>query len=278
MTIAPHAPAAQTALRFLALEITGRCQLTCPSQCYAQAGPTHGHGSMTEDDWHRVIDEAAALGTRTVQFIGGEPTLHPSFADLVQHALGVGLAVRVYSNLYRVRLEHWTLYGRANLSLATSYYSDKPAEHDKITGRTGSHQATRANIVEAVRRGIPVKVGILDHGNGQRAKEARADMLALGVQDVGIDRLRAVGNAATTPAVASTTQLCGHCADEKAAILPDVCEIGRFLTAGDVRHGSLKAVLSSPRWAEIAASIPRPHGADPCTPDCAPNDDTCKPA
>lgn len=35
-----------TTLRFLSLEITARCQLTCPSHCYAQAGPTCGHGSF----------------------------------------------------------------------------------------------------------------------------------------------------------------------------------------------------------------------------------------
>jgi MoaA/NifB/PqqE/SkfB family radical SAM enzyme len=73
---------APTRLRFLSLEITGRCQLTCPSHCYAQAGPTRDHGSMTGDDWHRVLDEAVVLGTTTVEFIGGEPTRHPDFTRL----------------------------------------------------------------------------------------------------------------------------------------------------------------------------------------------------
>ncbi|WP_407698543.1 radical SAM protein [Streptomyces cyaneochromogenes] len=86
--------------------MTQRCQLTCSSHCYAQAGPTKGHGTMTGDDWRRVIDEAAAIGVEKVQFIGGEPTLYPEFPDLVRHALGTGLSVQVYSNLYRVRLEH----------------------------------------------------------------------------------------------------------------------------------------------------------------------------
>ncbi|WP_323178858.1 hypothetical protein [Streptomyces sp. NBC_00568] len=35
-----------TMLRFLSLEITARCQLTCLSHCYTQAGPTRGHGSF----------------------------------------------------------------------------------------------------------------------------------------------------------------------------------------------------------------------------------------
>ncbi|MFF3359089.1 radical SAM protein [Streptomyces sp. NPDC002917] len=278
MTIAPEA---LTTLRFLSLEITARCQLTCPSHCYAQAGPTRDHGSMTGADWHRIIDEAAALGTTTVQLIGGEPTQHPDFTELVDHALRLGLHVRVYSNLFRVRDEHWRLFEHPQVSLATSYYSDDPGEHDAITGRRASHTATRANIVEAVRRGVRVKVGIVDMGADQRAEQARAEMLALGVHEVHVGRVRAVGNAAGA-AIPSASSLCGRCGDKKAAVLPDggvsVCEIGRFLTAGSVKSASLASVLASDRWAQATASIPRPAGAAPCDPDCSPNDDTCQPS
>ncbi|MGW1290598.1 radical SAM protein, partial [Streptomyces sp. NPDC002586] len=215
MTFAPEAPT--TALRFLSLEITGRCQLTCPAHCYANAGPTRGHGSMTSDDWHRLIDEAAALGTTTVQLIGGEPTLHPDFADLVEHAIGVDLRVRVYSNLVRVRTEHWTIFQHPKLSLATSYYSDDANEHDAITGRSGSHAATRANIVEALRRRIRVKVGIVDMGAGQRVEQARAEMQALGVHEVRVDQVRAVGNAAGAAVPPPVSALCGRCGNGKAA-------------------------------------------------------------
>lgn len=65
---------------------------------------------MTAEDWHRLIDEAAALGARSVQFIGGETSLHPAFTELVEHALRVGLNVRVHAKLYRVRVEHWRLF------------------------------------------------------------------------------------------------------------------------------------------------------------------------
>jgi MoaA/NifB/PqqE/SkfB family radical SAM enzyme len=261
---------------FLELEITGRCQLTC-GHCYAESGPTTGHGTMTGDDWRRVITEAAALGTKIVQFIGGEPTLSPEFAGLVGHALGAGLRVQVYSNLFRVRAEHWDLFAHPRVSLATSYYSDDPDQHDAVTGRKGSHDATRANIVEATRRGIPLKVGVIHMRDGQRTEEARAEMVALGVGHVNVDQVRAVGNAATA-LIPSTSELCGRCADGKAAILPDgkvaPCVLGRFLPAGDVKNGSLGAVLASPQWAQVAASIPRRQR----TAGCLPDEDSCGPA
>ncbi|MBV9159963.1 MAG: radical SAM protein [Pseudonocardiales bacterium] len=64
------------------LEITGFCQLKC-KHCYADSSPESDHGTMTADDWERVIDDAQALSVDTVQFIGGEPTLYPELPRLV---------------------------------------------------------------------------------------------------------------------------------------------------------------------------------------------------
>ncbi|MFB7868018.1 radical SAM protein [Streptomyces sp. NPDC056069] len=274
MTVLTDRPVAS--LDFLSLELTSRCQLTCPGQCYAEAGPTQGHGSMTAENWHRLIDEAAALETSTVQFIGGEPTLHPAFTELVEHALRVGLSVRVHSNFYKVRAEHWALFEDPRVSVATTYYSDVAAEHDAITGRTGSHTATRAAIVEAVSRKVRLRVTIVDHGNGQRAERARAEMAGLGVT-ASVDKVRAVGRAAGG-LLPSTSSLCGRCANGKAAVLPDgrvaPCEIGRFLATGNVQEKPLAAVLASPEWAQARVSVPARTSADPCGPDCGPSDDS----
>jgi MoaA/NifB/PqqE/SkfB family radical SAM enzyme len=112
---------------------------------------------MTIEAWRKVIAAAVGLGITSVQFIGGEPTLHPGFTRLLEHAIDVGLRVEVFSNLVRVDRESWSLYGHPSVSLATSYYSDLAAEHETVTGRRGSHARTRANIAEAVRRQIPIR-------------------------------------------------------------------------------------------------------------------------
>ncbi|MDT3398409.1 hypothetical protein RKE29_17435 [Streptomyces sp. B1866] len=51
--------------RFAWLEITGLCNLTC-RHCYANSSPKGDHGTMTDTDWFRVIDELDALGVRDV--------------------------------------------------------------------------------------------------------------------------------------------------------------------------------------------------------------------
>jgi MoaA/NifB/PqqE/SkfB family radical SAM enzyme len=119
-------------LRFVWLEITGRCQLTC-HHCYAESEPKGNDGVMLPADWRRVIDEVAQLGGRMVQFVGGEPTLYRGLSDLLHHALGQGLEVEVFSNLVRVSSELWETFARRGVRLATSYYSDDAAEHEAIT-------------------------------------------------------------------------------------------------------------------------------------------------
>ena len=128
-----------------------------------------------------------------MQFNGGEPTLHPDLPTLVKHALGQGLKVEIFSNLVQVTPASWDLFSLTGVSLATSYYSDDPRQHSAITGRRGSHARTRANLAEVVRRGIPVRVGVIDLGDAQRWKQAVAEIKALGVTDVGADDMRGVG-------------------------------------------------------------------------------------
>ncbi|WPB91998.1 radical SAM protein [Streptomyces malaysiensis] len=196
MTTVMESPAASpmTQPRTVELEITGACQLQC-AQCFAESGPTGTHGVMAADQWRRVISDAAALGAREVQLIGGEPTTHPAWAELVDHALSLGLHVEIYSNLFHFKPDWWRLLAREGVRLATSYYSDRAEEHDAITTRPGSHERTRANIAEAVRRGIPPRVGIVSVLPGQRVSEACRELEALGVTAIRTDRMRRLGRA-----------------------------------------------------------------------------------
>lgn len=59
--------------RFLWLDLTLKCQLRC-THCYNSSGPDGTHGAMPRDGWISVLDQAARLGVRSVQFIGGGAT------------------------------------------------------------------------------------------------------------------------------------------------------------------------------------------------------------
>src|SRR5213079_3434700 len=157
------------------------------------------------------------------------------------------------------------------------YYSDDPAEHDRITRRPGSHARTRTNIAEAVRRGIPLRVGIVQLHDGQRVDQARADLEALGVASIRVDRLRELGRGQHA-AGPQTAELCGRCGHGKAAILPDgqvsPCAMARFLDGGNVRTGGLATVLNGAEWKQAVAKVP--HRAGDCSPagGCSPDSDS----
>ncbi|MFE4374014.1 radical SAM protein [Streptomyces sp. NPDC056835] len=261
----------------LELEITGKCQFACV-HCLSESSPQASHGEMTPADWRTVITDAAALGIRTVQLIGGEPTVHPNWQEFAGLALSLGLHVEVYSNLYKVHDEWWDLFTREGVTLGTSYYSDDPAEHDKITGRAGSYARTRCNIREAVTRGITVRAGIVDILPGQRITEARAELESMGVRHINTDRVRAVGRAALPGRAPAFDELCGRCTRGRAAILPNGdlagCVLARDFPAGNVRETRLRDLLGGPVWTALSASIPQPV-RNACTPD---DSSDCDPA
>lgn len=273
---------------FVWLELTGRCQLQCV-HCYADSSPAGTHGVMTAGDWRRVIDQAAELGVSMVQFIGGEPTLHPELPALVDHALAAGVQVEVFSNLVHVTPTLWEIFGRRGMRLACSYYSDEPARHAAVTGRLGSHTRTRANIVEALRRSIPLRVGVIDLADGQRAEQAVAELKGLGVVDVGLDQLRQVGRGVRAQQP-SMNQLCGHCASNVLAISPNgevwPCVLSRWLPVGNAMTASLADILSGEPVEDVRSRLTAhfatrqmpcaPKMCDPqCGPSCGP---ACKPS
>jgi MoaA/NifB/PqqE/SkfB family radical SAM enzyme len=261
------------------LEITGECQLRCV-HCYADSGPGVGHGTMTAADWHRIISDAAKLGVARLQFIGGDPTRHPAFPELLGHAAGTGCRVEVFSNLVHVQDEWWSLFRLPNVSLATSYYSDQAKEHGAVTGSANSHHQTRANIDRAVKWGIPVRVGIIGLDDEQRVEEARTELIRLGVmpEKIKVDRVRGVGRAAQV--APDVSQLCGHCGDKKLAIGPNgqvwPCVLSRFMNTGNVKITPLEEIVTSPEWKAAVATIPAPRRGAGCNPDSDGND--CSPA
>lgn len=68
------------------LEVTDRCNLTCPT-CYAGSSPTYGR--------HRTLEEIKTMldtivknekEPDVVQISGGEPTIHPQFFEILDYA------------------------------------------------------------------------------------------------------------------------------------------------------------------------------------------------
>lgn len=243
------------------LELTSKCDLRC-THCYAESGPQGTHGTMTEGQWISTIDQLAEVGAEMVQFIGGEPTLHPSLPKLIGRALAKGMHVQVHSNLTHISEPMWATLSQAGVSLATSYYSPDRGEHEAVTQRRGSHKRTVSNIQRALQRGIPLQVGIIGVNEGQNVDGAKAELIEFGVPPdrIGVDYLRQVGRGIRDQEP-STDQLCGHCTDGVLAVMPDgsvqPCVFTRWpeLKVGNIQDTSLKDILETEDYARAQAKL-----------------------
>ncbi|MEV5237968.1 radical SAM/SPASM domain-containing protein [Streptomyces cinnamoneus] len=253
-----------------------------------------GHKVVADAHPLAPVDQAVAAGVEAVQLVGGEPTLHPHFAELADHALTIGLNVEVYSNLAHVSPSNWTVFQRDGCSLATSYYSNNASEHNEVTRRP-SHGRTRANIIKALSLGIPIRVGIV--GNDKQIIDAaKADLESIGVSRIGTDNVRAFGRGANGQKP-EASNLCGGFGDGRAVIDPSgnvaPCVFSTWMGVGNVHDDSLASVLSGPALSEATDSLREVWGwgkdkdkdtdggqNQPCNPDCVPNnpcDPRCEP-
>ncbi|MDW7691864.1 radical SAM protein [Flammeovirgaceae bacterium SG7u.111] len=68
------------------IEVTDRCNLTCPT-CYASSSPTHGrHRSLAEIEKMLDVIVESEGEPDVVQLSGGEPTIHPDFFEILDIA------------------------------------------------------------------------------------------------------------------------------------------------------------------------------------------------
>jgi MoaA/NifB/PqqE/SkfB family radical SAM enzyme len=254
MTSLPNSACVSTQdLSFLWLEITEKCNLEC-LHCYADSSPRQDlFGLVDTETWLAVLRESATLGCTQVQFIGGEPTLHPDLSRMIRFASASGYSlIEVFTNATlfdEVLIEEFIEHG---VAIATSFYSDDPETHDQITKHRGSFARTVSNIKRFVCAGLQVRAGIIEMpqntGHAQRAKRLLGE---LGVSDVNIDLQRGVGRGEHhLHSLDPFSELCGQCWKGKLCVtsLGRVypCVFSRFADLGDVRRGISTILQEAP--------------------------------
>lgn len=122
----------------LLLEITQACNLRCPT-CYADA---RGHEFMTVEEVRRRLDAFFRRQPRldVLMLSGGEPTIHPRFADILAATLEYPVGrVLVNTNGLRVAQSRELLDALAShrdrLELYLSFASFRPETHVRLYGR-----------------------------------------------------------------------------------------------------------------------------------------------
>lgn len=153
---------------------------------------------MQTDSWLTILRESAELGCRQVQFIGGEPILHPDLARMISYASVLGYTfIEVFTNATIFNDKLFNTFVEHNVRIATSFYTYVPEVHDSITKRPGSFHRTVAQIKRVLDSGLTIRAGIIEmQENAGHVERAKHHLETLGVKEIKIDYQRGVGRSA----------------------------------------------------------------------------------
>ena len=287
-------------LDFLWLELTSKCNLQCV-HCYAESGPRSPLiQRMTYQDWFRVLEEAAALGCRKVQFIGGEPTFYPQLPELISQAGRLGYDfIEVFTNgtAFNAKIKQAFLAHKVNL--AFSVYAATPSVHDSITVQSGSFSKTKKSIQWALEHGLTVRAAIIKmKENENEIEKTRRFLQDLGVTQIQLDSVRGVGRGSVDKTTdVQARELCGRCWEGKLCVTPTgemfPCIFARSSLVGTVDdsvrttvqgaalmkfRSHLRTQIHVERGSSCDPDICSPGCSPKCAPyDCAPDQPRCNP-
>lgn len=231
-------------LSFLWLEITAKCNLECV-HCYSDSSPRQEmFGHMQTADWLTILRDSAELGCKQVQFIGGEPTLHPDLARMISFASKSGYTfIEVFTNATILNESLLNVFTEQNVHIATSFYSDDPQTHDLITKHEGSFSRTVEGIKRIVAAGLPIRAGIIEmQENAGHMERAKRFLKELGVSEIRGDSQRGVGRGVQPlHTLQPMAELCGECWKGKLCVTSVgrayPCVFSRFADLGTVKEG-----------------------------------------
>ena len=160
----------------LLAELTHRCPLRCP-YCSNPVELERASTELSEQDWRRVLREAAELGVLQVHFSGGEPMVRRDLAALIAEAASHGL----YSNLITSGAlggaREIAAFAEAGLRhVQLSFQDHEAANNDRIAGLAGAHER-KTKFAAAVRAaGLPLTLNMVVHRQNLDDVAAMIDM------------------------------------------------------------------------------------------------------
>lgn len=249
-------------LQFLWVELTNQCNLKC-SHCYAESGPnTSVRDALSFAQYRQLIFDAYENGCRQIQFIGGEPTLNPDLAVLIQLCSALGYSfIEVFTNLTRLSEELLACFKQNGVHVATSVYASSAEIHDTITHLAGSFSRTVRNIRRLSKAKIPIRAGIIEMPENAGQVESTTRLLkGLGVQEIGTDRVRHFGRGGTA-GQGDMGELCGQCADNILCVGSDgkvsPCIMSKLWSVGSLLETPFNELMTSAKLMRIRGEIYR---------------------
>ncbi len=129
--------------KWIAWEITRRCNLKCV-HCRSSSGlEAKGHPDFTLDEAKRVLDDIASYAKPVVVLSGGEPLLRPDVFEIAQYGTDLGLRMCLATNGTLVTQEICTKIKGAGIKMVSlSLDGASAAVHDDFRCQPGAFAGT----------------------------------------------------------------------------------------------------------------------------------------
>jgi radical SAM protein with 4Fe4S-binding SPASM domain len=156
----------------LDIEITERCNNNCV-HCFINlpADDRARYRELTTGELKEILTEAAALGSLSVRFTGGEPLLRDDFPELYMFARRLGLRVLIFTNARLITQDLVALF-RRTLPLErieVTVYGMSQEAYEAVTRIPGSYGEFRRGVALLQQNHIPfvVKSVLLPQNEGE---------------------------------------------------------------------------------------------------------------
>ena len=174
-------------LRYLELQLTRRCNLSC-AHCYL------GHSRPDEmplDDALSIARQFEEMGGLRLMISGGEPLLHPRLREFIERTEGLRLRRILLTNGTLITAENAGWLGVEEIQFSLDGWQKG---HDMLRG-DGTFARVMAGIAAAQREGIPVSIATMIHrGNLDEFERLRRFTEEINAFQWGVDILCMAGS------------------------------------------------------------------------------------
>ena len=182
-------------------EITIEVTQQCPNRCIycSSLSDMEKIERLDSATIFQVVDDAVALGAKTVSLSGGEPFLREDIVEIVDYILGKGLKVRLYSSGIYSDVDSYSsiptmlleaVKGKLD-ALIFNYEAIDAELYATIMGTEAANLALLDETINsAISLGIPVEAHMVPmHCNYRQIPDVLSKLYTLGVSNVSFLRL-----------------------------------------------------------------------------------------
>lgn len=143
--------------KFAWIEITSICNQTC-LHCFV-GDELNKAPHVPKERIFEYAQTLADLGTRQIVLSGGEPSLHPSFEEIITHLSQFRFRLTVLSNASSSRILNYTdCFLKNNVTVKIPILG-WGASHDRMANLKGSFERTKRAILSLKEAGVNIQLG-----------------------------------------------------------------------------------------------------------------------